>query len=79
MSIDGRKWDGISFEEAEMENLRAGCRMSFREKLQWLEQAEQTADAFARARVRVRNTDGVGWAIFHDRKDYLRERRSASP
>lgn len=76
MTTDGQVWKGTSFEEAELENLRAGARLSFREKLEWLEMAEQTADAFARARVRVRKVDGLGWATFHNRDEYLRQRRN---
>jgi hypothetical protein len=74
MTTEGQDWKGPSFQDAEVENHRAGSRLSFREKIQWLEQAEQTADTFARSRVRVRKSDGPEWTTFHDRNEYLRER-----
>lgn len=74
MNSENENWKGTSFEDAEMENLRAGARMTFREKLQWLEGAEQTAHSFACARVRVRDQRSGDWRFYENRETYLKAR-----
>lgn len=46
---EGDPWESVTFEGAEMAALRIGARMTFRERLQWLEQATRVAQALVRS------------------------------
>lgn len=60
----------LTVAEAATEVRRASAHLTFRQTLEWLEQAEELSDAFARGRVRVRGADG-NWKTFVNRHEYF--------
>jgi hypothetical protein len=45
-------WQGANWEDAELNTLRAGAALTFREKLHWLEEAEKLGNRLLTCRVR---------------------------
>jgi hypothetical protein len=58
----------ISFEEAELRTLRAGQALSFRQKLQWLEEAERLSRRLQTCRVRYADPANPGQWIVVERR-----------
>jgi hypothetical protein len=59
----------ITFDEAELQTLRAGQALSFREKLQWLEEAEQLSLRLSTCRVHYPDPANPGnWIVVERRR-----------
>ena len=53
MSKDERDWSSCTFEGAERNNLRLGMRMTFADKLRWLEDMHSVVAAFQKGPVNL--------------------------
>ena len=61
-------WEAATWDGAELATLRAGARLTFRQKLKWLEDADRLAQTLQRARVRYPDPDRTGgWVIAEGR------------
>jgi hypothetical protein len=58
---------GTTWEEAELETLRAGAALTFREKLQWLEEAERLGRRLLTCKVRYPDPNNSGSWILAER------------
>ncbi len=57
-------WEGVTWDDAELATLRAGARLTLRQKLQWLQDADRLAERLRRARVRYPEpAHPGGWVI----------------
>jgi len=78
MSSSDENWKGTTWEDAELNILRAGVSLSFREKLQWLEEAERFGRTLLTCRVRYPDPDNSGGWILEERSS-THENRQISP
>jgi len=61
-------WEGVTWDDAELAVLRAGARLTLRQKLQWLEEADRLAGLLRRARVRYpASAHPDGWMLVEPR------------
>ena len=58
---------GTTWEEAELETLRAGAALTFREELRWLEEAERLGRRLLTCRVRYPDPNNSGAWILAER------------
>ena len=62
---------GSTCSDAELERLRAGARLTFREKLRWIEEAGYIAETLARVSLPYRDGNGnTRWLIAENRDAY---------
>lgn len=61
-------WRGTTWEDAELNTLRAGAHLTFSEKLQWLEEAAYLAEILRHARVRYPDLKQPGRWIVTERE-----------
>jgi hypothetical protein len=60
MTPDKENWQGASWDDAELNTLRAGAALTLREKLHWLEEAEKLGRRLRTCRVRFPDPKNPG-------------------
>lgn len=64
MTPEQENWQGVSWEDAELNTLRAGAALTFREKLNWLEEAETLGNRLRTCQVRYPDPKNAGaWLL----------------
>ena len=69
MTPDKDGWLGTSWDDAELNTLRAGAALTFREKLHWLEEAEKLGNRLLTCRVRYPDPKNPGAWLLADRSE----------
>jgi hypothetical protein len=67
MTHDKDGWQGASWEDAELNTLRAGASLTFSEKLHWLEEAEKLGTRLLTCPVRYLDPKNPGAWLLADR------------
>jgi len=65
--LEALNWQGTTWDDAELNALRAGAALTFREKLQWLEEAERLGERLLTCRVRYPDPKNSGAWILAER------------
>ena len=68
MTPDEENWKGTSWDDAELNTLRAGAALTFREKLLWLEEAEKLGNRLLTCRVRYPDRKNPGTWLLEERE-----------
>ena len=68
MRADKENWQGTSWDDAELNTLRAGAALTFREKLHWLEEAEKLGNRLLTCRVRYPDPKNPGTWLLTERE-----------
>ena len=74
MTPDKDGWQGASWEDAELNTLRAGASLTFSEKLHWLEEAENLGNRLLTCRVRYPDPKNPGAWLLVERTEEKAER-----
>lgn len=67
MNEQSANWKGTTWDDAELFSLRAGAGLTFREKLQWLEEAERFGRTLLTCQVRYPDPGNPGGWILEER------------